>query len=70
MGFRNQTFVDHADGFTLQYGNPENTAYTNSRIKLIRKHFVAMSKGKKIGANDPLPPVPCPAPPPPPRPRI
>ncbi|KAI1357488.1 glycoside hydrolase superfamily [Xylaria arbuscula] len=58
------TFVDHSDGFTLQYGNPNNTDYTNSRIQLIRKHFVAMSQGQVIGAEEPLPPVPCPAPPP------
>ncbi|KAK5624364.1 hypothetical protein RRF57_000080 [Xylaria bambusicola] len=59
-----QTFVDHSDGFTLQYGNPRNTAYTNSRIRLIRKHFITMSKGKAIDFDEPLPPVPCPAPPP------
>ncbi|KAJ3574776.1 hypothetical protein NPX13_g4253 [Xylaria arbuscula] len=58
------TFVDHSDGFTLQYGNPKNTAYTNSRIQLIRKHFIAMSQGEVIGAEEPLPPVLCPVPPP------
>ncbi|KAI0879314.1 glycoside hydrolase superfamily [Hypoxylon argillaceum] len=58
------TFVNHSDGFTLQYGNPSNSAYTNSRIQLIRKHFIAMSQGKIIGAQAPLPPVSCPAPPP------
>ncbi|KAI0486556.1 glycoside hydrolase superfamily [Xylaria cf. heliscus] len=58
------TFVNHSDGFTLQYGNPSNTAYTNSRIQLIRKHFISMSQGKNISAGEPLPPVPCPAPPP------
>ncbi|KAI0553601.1 glycoside hydrolase superfamily [Xylaria curta] len=58
------SFVNHSDGFTLQYGNPSNTAYTNSRIQLIRKHFIAMSQGKTISAGEPLPPVPCPAPPP------
>ncbi|KAI1428366.1 glycoside hydrolase superfamily [Xylaria sp. FL1777] len=58
------TFVNHSDGFTLQYGNPKNTAYTNSRIQLIRKHFIAMSQGRVIDSREPLPPVPCPAPPP------
>ncbi|KAI0505245.1 glycoside hydrolase superfamily [Xylaria bambusicola] len=58
------TFIDHSDGFTLQYGNPHNTAYTNNRIRLIRKHFIAMSQGKVIDADEPLPPVSCPAPPP------
>ncbi|KAI1356948.1 glycoside hydrolase superfamily [Xylaria sp. FL0043] len=58
------TFVNHSDGFTLQYGNPNNTDYTNSRIQLIRKHFIAMSQGKSIDAGEPLPLVPCPAPPP------
>ncbi|KAI1859760.1 hypothetical protein JX265_010209 [Neoarthrinium moseri] len=56
------TFVDHSDGFTLQYNNPTNSEYTNSRIQLIRKHFVAMSQGKEIPANETLPAVPCPAP--------
>ncbi|KAI8635191.1 glycoside hydrolase superfamily [Xylariaceae sp. FL1651] len=54
------TFVNHDDGFTLQYGNPNNTAYTNSRIELIRKHFVAMSQGRNISPNEALPVVPCP----------
>ncbi|KAI1203036.1 glycoside hydrolase superfamily [Nemania serpens] len=58
------TFVNHSDGFTLQYGNPNNTASTNSRIQLIRKHFIAMSQGRSISATEPLPPVPCPATPP------
>ncbi|KAK8139849.1 glycoside hydrolase family 5 protein [Apiospora sp. TS-2023a] len=55
-------FVDHSDGFTLQYGNPSNSEYTNSRIKLIRKHFLAMSQGKRIPPDEDLPAVPCPAP--------
>ncbi|KAI0974383.1 glycoside hydrolase superfamily [Xylaria arbuscula] len=63
-GLQCDTFVDHGDGFTMQYGNPNNTAYTNSRIQLIRKHFIAMSQGKTIGPGESLPPVPCPAPPP------
>ncbi|KAJ2990997.1 hypothetical protein NUW58_g2687 [Xylaria curta] len=58
------TFVEHSDGFTLQYGNPKNTAFTNGRIRLIRKHHIFMSQGKAISPEDPLPPVPCPAPPP------
>ncbi|KAI0136507.1 glycoside hydrolase [Xylariales sp. AK1849] len=56
------TFVNHTDGFTLQYGNPANSAYTNGRIQLIRKHFIAMSEGKEIPANASLPAVACPAP--------
>ncbi|KAI0009761.1 glycoside hydrolase family 5 protein [Xylariaceae sp. FL0662B] len=56
------TFVDHNDGFALQYGNPENTAYINGRIQLIRKHFVAISEGREIAVNETLPVVPCPAP--------
>ncbi|KAH8193695.1 hypothetical protein TruAng_012138 [Truncatella angustata] len=56
------TFVNHTDGFTLQYGNPANSNYTDSRIQLIRKHFIAMSKDEDIPANASLPAVPCPAP--------
>ncbi|KAI1813124.1 glycoside hydrolase superfamily [Poronia punctata] len=57
-----ETFVDHDDGFTLRYGNPDNSAYTNSRIKLIRRHFIAMSQGRDVGVNATLPVVSCPAP--------
>ncbi|KAI0428872.1 glycoside hydrolase superfamily [Xylaria sp. FL1042] len=63
-GLECNTFVNHSDGFTLQYGNPKNTNYTNSRIQLIRKHFITMSQGKNIGAGEPLPPISCPTPPP------
>lgn len=56
------TYVDHADGLALQYGNPRNTANQNSRIQLIRKHFIAMSQGKEIAVDEPLPTVPCPSP--------
>ncbi|KAK6865885.1 glycoside hydrolase [Apiospora arundinis] len=56
------SFVDHSDGFTLQYDNPANSEYTNSRIQLIRKHFLAMSQGVHIPSDEDLPAVPCPAP--------
>ncbi|KAI2638107.1 glycoside hydrolase superfamily [Xylaria nigripes] len=59
------TWVDHDDGFTLQYGNPGNTDYINGRIQLIRKHVVQMSRGEIIGSHEPLPLVSCPPPPPP-----
>lgn len=55
-----QIFVNHSDGYTLQYNNPENSAYTNSRIQLVRQHFVAMSQGLNISANASLPYVSCP----------
>ncbi|KAK7746195.1 hypothetical protein SLS62_009485 [Diatrype stigma] len=50
------TFVDHADGLTLHYGDPANTPATNSRIQLIRKHFIAMSQGlvEEIGVVEEL----------------
>lgn len=57
-----QSFVNHNDGLTLQVGNPANSAFTNSRIQLIRQHFVKMSQGETIGADEALPVVPCPAP--------
>ncbi|KAI1260999.1 glycoside hydrolase superfamily [Xylariaceae sp. FL1019] len=58
------TFVSHNDGFAMQYGNPDNTVYTDQRIQLIRKHFVAMSEGISISSNETLPTVSCPAAPP------
>ncbi|KAI5862155.1 glycoside hydrolase family 5 protein [Durotheca rogersii] len=57
-----KTFVNHGDGLTFQYGNPRNTANQNSRIQLVRKHLVAMSQGRQIAPDEPLPAVPCPAP--------
>jgi len=51
------TFVNHSDGLALQYGNPANTAYTNSRISLIREHFFAM---QDITVDAYLPAVACP----------
>ncbi|EPE07182.1 glycoside hydrolase [Ophiostoma piceae UAMH 11346] len=54
------TYVDHVDGFTLQYGNPLNSADTNARIKLIRQHLMAAGQKKSITADAALPPVACP----------
>ncbi|KAI1320234.1 glycoside hydrolase superfamily [Xylariaceae sp. FL0255] len=56
------TFVYHGDGFAMQYGDPNNTAYIDGRIEIVRGHFVAMSQGKNIGANATLPVVSCPPP--------
>jgi len=56
-----QTFVNHADGFTLQYNNPANSAYTTSRIKLIRQHLVQMGQDVSISEDAALPSVACPA---------
>ena len=35
-------YVNHTDGFTLQYGNPANTAQNNTQIETIRNHFFRM----------------------------
>ncbi|KAI0164949.1 glycoside hydrolase superfamily [Xylariaceae sp. FL1272] len=59
-----KAFVSHNDGFAMQYSNPGNTVYTDQRIRLIRKHFIAMSEGRSISSNDTLPTVSCPARPP------
>ncbi|KAF2199871.1 glycoside hydrolase [Delitschia confertaspora ATCC 74209] len=52
-----KTFVEHNDGFTLQYGNPKNPANTTEQISKIRQHMFAM-QGLRVGAS--LPPAPCP----------
>lgn len=52
-------FVNHTDGFTLQYGNPLNTAHNNTQIARIRQHMFRM-KGAEVG--DYLPAVACPGP--------
>jgi len=50
-------FVNHSDGFSLQYGNPLNTPYNNSRISLVREHLFAM---QNVSVDDYLPAVACP----------
>ena len=49
-------FVNHTDGFTLQYGNPANTVQNNTQISTIRKHFFKM---QGLAVTDYLPAVPC-----------
>ena len=44
----------------MQYGNPGNSVNINSRIQLIRQHFIKMSTGKDVGINAALPAVDCP----------
>lgn len=50
-------FVNHTDGFSLQYGNPLNSVHNNTQISKVRKHMFAM-KGIKV--DDYLPAVSCP----------
>lgn len=50
-------YVNHSDGFTLQYGNPANTAQNNTQIGLIRQHFFKM---QNVTVDNHLPYVPCP----------
>jgi mannan endo-1,4-beta-mannosidase len=52
-------FVNHTDGFTLQYGNPANSAQANGQISQIRQHFFRMLGKTVIGT---LPAVRCPGP--------
>ena len=52
-----KVYVNHSDGFTLQYGNPTNTVQNNTQIRLIRQHFFAMQNRT---VDDYLPCVPCP----------
>ncbi|KAG9239475.1 glycoside hydrolase [Amylocarpus encephaloides] len=50
-------FVDHSDGFTLHYNNPNNSAATDGLISTIRQHYFAM---QNITVDSYLPSVPCP----------
>ncbi|KAG0707071.1 glycoside hydrolase [Suillus ampliporus] len=50
-------YVNHTDGETLQYGNPENTVQNNTQISEIRQHLFRM-QGQNVSSY--LPPVPCP----------
>jgi len=51
-------YVNHTDGFTLQYNNPLNSNATNGRIATIREHLLRM-KGRSPGPVA-LPPCKCP----------
>ncbi|KAF2842407.1 glycoside hydrolase family 5 protein [Patellaria atrata CBS 101060] len=50
-------YVDHADGNTMHYGNPSNSAKTNAQISAVRQHLFKM-KGEAVGTA--LPIAPCP----------
>lgn len=52
-----QKYVDHSDGLTMQYGNPNNSAQVNEQIGLIRTHYFTM---QNISTENYLPPVACP----------
>ena len=50
-------FVNHSDGFSLQYNNPLNTKHNNTQISTIRQHFFKM---QNESVTSYLPAVPCP----------
>ncbi|KAL9621248.1 MAG: hypothetical protein Q9160_004269 [Pyrenula sp. 1 TL-2023] len=52
-------FVNHSDGFSLQYGNPANTMQNNTQIATIREHLFRM-QGQEVGTV--LPQAACPGP--------
>ena len=52
-------YVNHSDGFALQYGNPANTRRNDSDIEVIRRHLFRM-RGEEVGLG--LPKTPCPGP--------
>ena len=52
-------YVNHSDGYTLQYGNPLNTVQNNTQISTIRQHFFRM-QGENVTSY--LPAQACPGP--------
>ena len=50
-------YVNHSDGYALQYGNPVNTVQNNTQIAAIRQHFFRM---QNESVSSYLPAVPCP----------
>ena len=52
-------FVNHSDGYTLQYGNPLNTVQNNTQISTIREHFFRL---QGVNVTSYLPAVACPGP--------
>ena len=52
-------YVNHSDGYTLQYGNPLNTVQNDTQISTIRQHFFRM-QGQNVTSY--LPAQACPGP--------
>ncbi|KAK1810214.1 hypothetical protein LTR12_015422 [Friedmanniomyces endolithicus] len=52
-----EIYVNHTDGYTLQYGNSLNSVQNNTQIATIRQHFFRMQNERVSGY---LPAVPCP----------
>ncbi|MCJ1304684.1 hypothetical protein MMC08_007497 [Hypocenomyce scalaris] len=52
-------FVNHSDGYTMHYSDPENSVMNNTQISLVREHFFRMMN-KTVSSY--LPAVPCPGP--------
>lgn len=52
-----ETYVNHGDGYTMQYGNPNNTDVVNAKISMVREHYFAM---QNITVDSYLPAVACP----------
>ncbi len=50
-------YVNHSDGYAMQYGNPANTVQNDTQISAIRQHFFAM---RDVDVDSYLPCVPCP----------
>ena len=50
-------FVNHTDGYELQYGNPLNSVQNNTQISIIRQHFFKM---QGVTVDSYLPAVACP----------
>ena len=49
--------MNHSDGFTMQYGNPANSDYTDGQISQVRQHFFRV---QGVEVDDYLPAVACP----------
>jgi mannan endo-1,4-beta-mannosidase len=56
-GSESQTYVNHTDGFSLLYGDPNNSPAINTQISTIRKNYFAL---QNITVDSYLPAVPCP----------
>ena len=52
-----EQYVNHSDGFALQYGNPLNTAQNDTQIATIRQHFFRI---QNESVSSYLPAVACP----------
>lgn len=55
-----KVYVNHTDGFAMQYGNPANSEMEDAQIEIVRQHMFKL-QGKSVGLATPASACPGPA---------